>query len=57
MSDENRRHSAFTMQVFEKREHSGRGSGVQVARRLVGKEQTGPASERAGDRDPLLLAA
>ena len=31
--------------------------GVEIARRLVGEEETGPAGERARDRDPLLLAS
>ena len=38
-------------------EDLGARAGVEVAGRLVGEDDLGPAGERAGDGHPLLLAA
>ena len=38
-------------------EHLRRGVRVEVAGRLVGEDQLGPADQRSRTRDPLLLAA
>jgi hypothetical protein len=44
-------------QGLEQAQHGRGRAGVEVARRLVGKQQPGAVGERAGDRHPLALAA
>ncbi len=38
-------------------ENLGAGDAIQLTGRLVGQDQLGPLEDRAGNRDPLLLAA
>ncbi len=44
-------------ELGDQREHVARGRRVELARRLVGDQERGPARERRAQRDPLLLAA
>src|SRR5204862_1091438 len=53
--DDDRRPVAI--QPFEKRDHLGARSSIELARRLVGKEQCWSIRQRARDGDTLLLAA
>ena len=43
--------------LAHEREDLGAGAGVEVAGGLVGEDDLGPAGERPGHGDPLLLAA
>ena len=48
---------ALGVEPLQQVEHLGRGAGVEVAGRLVADQQRRVVGQRAGDRDPLLLAA
>src|SRR5262245_51984335 len=48
---------AIALERQEQIEHRLAGFGIQVTRRLVGKNHTRPIHQRARDRDPLALAA
>ena len=49
--------TARSRQAAEQRQHGRAVLAVEVAGRLVGQHQLGIVDERAGDREPLLLAA
>jgi hypothetical protein len=53
--DDDRRPVAI--QALEECDHVRTGSRIELARRFVGEEQSGPIRKRARDRDALLLAA
>ena len=51
------REPELALQRVDQVEHALAGVGVEMAGRLVAEQQLGPLRERAGDRDPLRLAA
>src|SRR4051812_4163718 len=56
VGDDHDRPAGF-VEVLEDVEHLRRGVRVEVAGRLVGEDDRRVGDDRAGDRDPLLLAA
>ena len=57
MGDHDHRLAVPSDALAEQVQDPGAGARVQVAGRLVGEDDGGPADQRAGDRDALLLAA
>jgi hypothetical protein len=55
--DENGRHAALPVKLFQETEDRAGGVGVEIAGRLVRKEETRTSREGARDRDTLLLAS
>ena len=57
MGDHHDRLAELVDAVPQEAQHLGAGAAVEVAGRLVGEDDLGPADQRAGDGDPLLLPA
>src|SRR5690606_22265636 len=55
--DEHERRAALAVQLLEQLDDRFAGRRVEVARRLVGEQDSRLVDERAGERDALLLAA
>ena len=57
MRDEDNRHALFTIERDKHIHQLVRGSGIEIAGRLVGEQKAWCVDERAGDGNALLLAA